>query len=199
MVPRQGAGAAMRGPPAEDAANDYTLGLDLDLNTAMKTAVQETVEFLREKGGASAAEAYAIGSRGVPRSSPAPRPSFLDRGQRLVRGDLHRLGIEAHPRGRVVRPLQQQLLDAEREAVGRLGEVVLHRQDESPRLVLGVLDHREGGVSQHLQHWDADNLFVVGASVFPHNSGYNPTGVLAALALRLGDDLTSYVERPRRL
>ena len=54
-------------------------------------------------------------------------------------------------------------------------------------------------VSQHLQHWDAQNLFVVGASVYPHNSGYNPTGLLAALALRLGDDLARYVERPRML
>jgi gluconate 2-dehydrogenase alpha chain len=54
-------------------------------------------------------------------------------------------------------------------------------------------------VSPHLQHWDAQNLFVVGASVYPHNSGYNPTGPLAALALRLGDDLTKYVERPRVL
>jgi gluconate 2-dehydrogenase alpha chain len=54
-------------------------------------------------------------------------------------------------------------------------------------------------VSPHLQHWDAENLFVVGASVYPQNSGYNPTGPLGALALRLGDDLVSYVARPRQL
>jgi len=60
-------------------------------------------------------------------------------------------------------------------------------------------DPRTSVVSPHLQHWDAQNLFVVGASVYPHNSGYNPTGPLSALALRLGDDLVSYTERPRRL
>jgi gluconate 2-dehydrogenase alpha chain len=54
-------------------------------------------------------------------------------------------------------------------------------------------------VSPHLQHWDAQNLFVVGASVYPFNAGYNPTGPLGALALRLGDDLSSYIERPRQL
>ena len=54
-------------------------------------------------------------------------------------------------------------------------------------------------VSPHLQHWDAHNLFVVGASVYPHNSGYNPTGPLAALALRLGDDLLRYLQQPGRL
>ena len=52
-------------------------------------------------------------------------------------------------------------------------------------------------VSPHLQHWDAQNLFIVGASVFTHNAGYNPTGPLAALALRTGDDIASYVQRPR--
>jgi gluconate 2-dehydrogenase alpha chain len=54
-------------------------------------------------------------------------------------------------------------------------------------------------VSPYLQHWDAQNLFVVGASVFAHNAGYNPSGPLAALALRLGDDIASYVGRPREL
>ena len=54
-------------------------------------------------------------------------------------------------------------------------------------------------VSPHLQHWDAENLFVVGASVYPQNSGYNPTGPLGALALRLGDDIKRYVKRPARL
>ena len=33
---------------------------------------------------------------------------------------------------------------------------------------------RSSVVSPHLQHWDAQNVFVVGASVYPHNSGYNP-------------------------
>jgi gluconate 2-dehydrogenase alpha chain len=54
-------------------------------------------------------------------------------------------------------------------------------------------------VSPHLQHWDAENLFIVGASVYPHNSGYNPTGPLAALALRLGDDLLRYNSNPGKL
>jgi gluconate 2-dehydrogenase alpha chain len=60
-------------------------------------------------------------------------------------------------------------------------------------------DPHSSVVSPHLQHWQAQNLFVVGASVYPHNSGYNPTGPLAALALRLGDDVLRYVERPRVL
>ena len=65
FILHKGAGSAMRGPRAEDAANYYALGLDLDLDTAMKTAVRETVELLQEKAGVTAAEAYAIASMGV--------------------------------------------------------------------------------------------------------------------------------------
>jgi gluconate 2-dehydrogenase alpha chain len=54
-------------------------------------------------------------------------------------------------------------------------------------------------VSPRLQHWDAENLFIAGASVFAHNAGHNPTGPVGALALRLGDDLARYVAKPGRL
>jgi acetamidase/formamidase len=65
FILHKGAGKAMRGPRAEDATNYYTLGLDVDLNVAMKNAVREAVELLQEKAGVTAAEAYAIASMGV--------------------------------------------------------------------------------------------------------------------------------------
>jgi acetamidase/formamidase len=65
FILHKGMGRSMRGPRAEDAANYYTLGLDVDLNIAMKNAVRETVELLQEKAGVTAAEAYAIASLGV--------------------------------------------------------------------------------------------------------------------------------------
>jgi gluconate 2-dehydrogenase alpha chain len=34
----------------------------------------------------------------------------------------------------------------------------------------------------YLQSWDVPNLFVQGATAFPQNPGYNPTGTVAALA-----------------
>jgi len=54
-------------------------------------------------------------------------------------------------------------------------------------------------VSPHLQCWEATNLFISGASVFPQNSGYNPSGTVGALGLRLADDLIRYLERPEFL
>src|SRR5215831_6518222 len=65
FILHKGAGKSMRGPRAEDATNYYAMGLDLDLNTAMKIAVRETVELLQEKAGLTAAEAYSVASLGV--------------------------------------------------------------------------------------------------------------------------------------
>ena len=65
FILHKGMGKNMRGPRAEDANNYYALGLDLDLNMAMKTAVRETVELLQERAGLTAAEAYSVASLGV--------------------------------------------------------------------------------------------------------------------------------------
>jgi gluconate 2-dehydrogenase alpha chain len=43
-------------------------------------------------------------------------------------------------------------------------------------------DPKSSAVNRYLQSWDVPNLFVQGASAFPQNAGYNPTGTVAALA-----------------
>ncbi|WP_213424015.1 GMC family oxidoreductase [Bhargavaea massiliensis] len=47
-------------------------------------------------------------------------------------------------------------------------------------------------VNNYLQHWDMDNLFVIGAGNFPHNGGYNPTGTVGALAYRCAEGIIKY-------
>jgi len=47
--------------------------------------------------------------------------------------------------------------------------------------VMGT-DPRTSAINRYLQSWDVPNLFVMGASGFPQNAGYNPTGTVAALA-----------------
>jgi gluconate 2-dehydrogenase alpha chain len=37
-------------------------------------------------------------------------------------------------------------------------------------------------VNKYLQSWDVPNVFVYGACAFPQNMGYNPTGLVTALA-----------------
>ena len=45
---------------------------------------------------------------------------------------------------------------------------------------------RTSVVNRYLQSWDVPNLFVMGASAFPQNAGYNPTGTVGALAYWAG-------------
>ena len=52
-------------------------------------------------------------------------------------------------------------------------------------------------VNRYLQVWDAHNLFVQGASVFPQQHGYNPTGTLGALAYWSAKAITEkYLKSP---
>jgi gluconate 2-dehydrogenase alpha chain len=44
------------------------------------------------------------------------------------------------------------------------------------------LDRNTSAVNRYLQSWDVPNVFVMGASAFPQNFGYNPTGMVTALA-----------------
>ncbi len=64
-------------------------------------------------------------------------------------------------------------------------------------------DHNVGGtpmgenpsvsvVNNFSQVWDMENLFVLGASTFANQSGYNPTGTLGALAYRAAEGLVKY-------
>jgi gluconate 2-dehydrogenase alpha chain len=58
-------------------------------------------------------------------------------------------------------------------------------------------DPAKSAVNTHMQVWDVPNLFVMGASAFPQNAGYNPTGTVGALAYRTTDAVTSrYLKNP---
>jgi gluconate 2-dehydrogenase alpha chain len=56
---------------------------------------------------------------------------------------------------------------------------------------------RESALNRYLQSWDVPNVFVVGANAFPHNSAYNPTGPVGALAYWVADAIKGrYRARP---
>jgi gluconate 2-dehydrogenase alpha chain len=61
-------------------------------------------------------------------------------------------------------------------------------------------DPRTSALNKYLQSWDVPNVFVMGASAFPHNSGYNPTGPVGALAFWAADAIREkYLKNPRPL
>ena len=56
---------------------------------------------------------------------------------------------------------------------------------------------RTSVVNKYLQSWDVSNVFVVGASVLPHDSAYPPTGPVGALAYWTADAIRNrYIRRP---
>ncbi len=58
-------------------------------------------------------------------------------------------------------------------------------------------DPRTSVVNRYLQSWDVSNLFVIGASAFPQNHGYNPTGTVGALAFWAAEAIrTQYLKNP---
>jgi gluconate 2-dehydrogenase alpha chain len=55
-------------------------------------------------------------------------------------------------------------------------------------------------INRYSQSWDVSNLFVMGASAFPQNIGYNPTGLLAGLAYFSASKIReSYLKSPHPL
>jgi gluconate 2-dehydrogenase alpha chain len=58
-------------------------------------------------------------------------------------------------------------------------------------------DPSQSVVNKYGQSWDVSNVFVTGASAFPQNAGYNPTGTLGALAYHTADAvLNKYIKNP---
>ena len=59
---------------------------------------------------------------------------------------------------------------------------------------------RTSVVNRYLQSWDVPNLFVIGASNYPQNASWNPTGTLGALTYWAIDALKNkYLKSPGRL
>jgi gluconate 2-dehydrogenase alpha chain len=56
-------------------------------------------------------------------------------------------------------------------------------------------DPGTSAVNTYMQMWDAENVFVAGASAFPHNSCFNPTGTLGAFSYRAAEGIIKYLKQ----
>ncbi|TCN27081.1 GMC family oxidoreductase [Mesobacillus foraminis] len=56
-------------------------------------------------------------------------------------------------------------------------------------------DPETSALNNYLQMWDCENVFVPGASAFAHNSGYNPTNTVGALAYRAAEGIEKYLSK----
>jgi gluconate 2-dehydrogenase alpha chain len=77
------------------------------------------------------------------------------------------------------------------------------RQYQTTHTTGGVItgaNPQTSAVNRYLQSWDVPNLFVTGASAFPQNIGYNPTGLVGALTYHAVDAIKNqYLKKPGAL
>jgi gluconate 2-dehydrogenase alpha chain len=86
--------------------------------------------------------------------------------------------------------------------VGRLGvpwNVVPYQSTHNTGGAVMSQDPKTGVLNRYLQSWDVPNVFVMGASAFPQNAGYNPTGTVGALTYWGLDAILKYLKSPGAL
>ncbi|QDH14345.1 GMC family oxidoreductase [Formicincola oecophyllae] len=102
-------------------------------------------------------------------------------------------------------PRIAEAMGAVRVEVGSLkpGEPFDVTQYKTTHLAGGAVmgtDPRTSALNRYLQCWDVPNVFVVGSNAFPQGMGYNPTGLVAALAYWSAHHIvTDYLKNPRPL
>jgi len=85
------------------------------------------------------------------------------------------------------------------DTIGDFDSVPYQSTHVSGGTIMGS-DPSSSVVNKYCQVWSVPNLFVVGASNFPQNGGYNPTGTGGALAFHTADALvTRFVNSPGML
>jgi gluconate 2-dehydrogenase alpha chain len=95
----------------------------------------------------------------------------------------------------IARALGPSAIEA-RPRQGRYSIVPYQSTHNTGGAVMGA-DPATSAVNRYLQSWDVPNVFAIGASAFPQNAGYNPTGTVGALAYWAADVIRNrYVQRP---
>jgi gluconate 2-dehydrogenase alpha chain len=130
-------------------------------------------------------------------------PTYTDRfGRKLMRMtfDFHENELK----------MSQYLTDRLAEVVQRMGPRSIEKHPRSGHYnvtiyqtthtcggaIMGA-DPKTSALNRYLQSWDVPNLFVMGATAFPQNAGYNPTGTVGGLAFWSADAIVKqYLKAP---
>src|SRR5579875_1464216 len=96
----------------------------------------------------------------------------------------------------IAKAMQPTVMGTPQPRRGNFNVVPYQSTHNTGGTIMGA-DPKSSVVNRYLQHWDADNLFVVGASNFPQNPGHPPTGAVGALAYWAADAIaTQYLKSP---
>ena len=69
----------------------------------------------------------------------------------------------------------------------------INGQHSGGGVIMGA-DPATSAVNNYLQMWDMENLFVCGASAFPHFGPTNPTTTMSALTYRAAEGMIKYLK-----
>ena len=98
--------------------------------------------------------------------------------------------------GRIARAMNPTVMSSPAARRGNYNVVPYQSTHNTGGTMMGA-EPSTSVLNRYLQSWDADNLFVMGASVFPQNQSYNPTGFVGALAYWSANAITTrYLRRP---
>ncbi|MBP2168222.1 gluconate 2-dehydrogenase alpha chain [Erwinia toletana] len=134
-------------------------------------------------------------------------PRYKDRhGQPLIRmtfdWNQNDINMAKYVTDRAVEIMKQtggQHLTIDNQSEKSWNPYMQHSSHTIGGVVMGA-DPTTSALNPFLQSWDAHNLFVVGASAFPNNGGYNPTVTVGALAIRAAQAIyQTYMKNPAPL
>src|SRR5258707_4832272 len=101
--------------------------------------------------------------------------------------------------GKIARAMNPTVMNSPAARRGNYNVVPYQSTHNTGGTMMGA-DPGSSVVNRYLQSWDADNLFVMGASVFPQNHSCHPTGFVGPLAYWSSHALTTqYSKHPGRL
>jgi gluconate 2-dehydrogenase alpha chain len=96
----------------------------------------------------------------------------------------------------IAKAMNPALLGTPMPRKGNLNVVPYQSTHNTGGTIMGD-DPHTSVVNRDLQSWEADNLFILGASVFPQNPAHPPTGAVGALSYWAAQAiLTRYVKSP---
>jgi gluconate 2-dehydrogenase alpha chain len=97
---------------------------------------------------------------------------------------------------KIARAMNPTILGSARTRRGDYDIVPYQSTHNTGGTIMGA-DPKTSVVNRYLQSWDAHNLFIMGASTFPQQPAYNPTGPVGALAYWSADAIaTKYLKSP---
>ena len=95
----------------------------------------------------------------------------------------------------IARAIAPDQMGVER-ALGHYSIVPYQTTHNTGGAVMGT-DPATSVVNKYSQSWDVPNLFVVGASAFPQNAGYNPSDTVGALTFLCAEAIRGrYLKQP---